>query len=139
MMTRPAEADRAAILKSSSDLLSAVNAGDVDRVLAVWAEDGVMMPPHHPSVEGRDQLASYFRNLFSQFRFEFVFTSSAIQIEGDLAVERVTYTASALPLAGGPPLGDAGKGLHVYGRQRDGTWKLVKDIWNSDRPIARSA
>jgi ketosteroid isomerase-like protein len=30
--------------------------------------------------------------------------------------------------------GDAGKGLHVYRRQPNGSWKLALDIWNSDRP-----
>ena len=29
---------------------------------------------------------------------------------------------------------DVGKGIHVYRRQTDGTWKLQMDVWNSDRP-----
>jgi hypothetical protein len=31
---------------------------------------------------------------------------------------------------------DVGKGLHVYGRQSDGSWKLTHDIWNSDHSLA---
>jgi uncharacterized protein (TIGR02246 family) len=126
--------DRAAVTRATSDLLAAVNAGDVNRVLAVWADDGVMMPPHHPSVIGHVELATYFRNLFSRLHLTFTFTSSEIHIAGDLAFERVTYTAIACPISGGPAVEDVGKGLHLYHRQRDGTWKLMNDIWNSDRP-----
>jgi len=39
------------------------------------------------------------------------------------------------PLEGGPVVQDRGKGLHVYRRQPDGSWKLAQDIWNSDNPV----
>jgi hypothetical protein len=38
-----------------------VNASDADRCSAVWADDGVLMPPHHPSVLGHEAIAKYFR------------------------------------------------------------------------------
>jgi len=55
-------------------------------------------------------------------------------VAGDVAIERVEYTASAWPAEGGPPVQDVGKGVHVYRRQTDGSWKLAQDIWNSDNP-----
>jgi hypothetical protein len=36
-----AELDRAAIMRTTAELLAAVNASDADRCLAVWAADGV--------------------------------------------------------------------------------------------------
>ena len=38
------------------------------------------------------------------------------------------------PPEAGRAVEDAGKGLHVYRRQSDGSWKLMLDIWNRDRP-----
>jgi ketosteroid isomerase-like protein len=102
------------------ELLAAVNASDVDRCLAVWAADGVLMPPHHPSVQGREAIAEYFRNLFSRGTFTFAFTSSHLQLAGDIALERVTYTAIFRSGHGTSRMEDAGKGLHVYGRQLAG-------------------
>jgi uncharacterized protein (TIGR02246 family) len=125
--------DRAVIAKVSSSLLQAVNASDLPAVLAAWAADGTLMPPHHPPVHGREALRSYFRDLFARQRFRFAFTSTVIELAGDMAFEHVTYTATAWPAAGGPALEDRGKGLHVYRRELDGTWKLIRDIWNSDR------
>lgn len=126
--------DRASIAMVSSNLLQAVNASDAGAVLKVWSADGIILPPHHPPVRGHQALGAYFRALFARRRVRFVFTSSVIELAGDMALEHVTYTATAWPAAGGPAREDCGKGLHVYRRQPDGGWKLTHDIWNSDRP-----
>ena len=113
-----------------------MNASSVDRCLAVWAADGVLMPPHHPSVQGHEAIGDYFRSVFSRRRLRFTFTSSDIHLAGDIALERVTYTALTSSENGDSPIEDVGKGLHVYRRQSNGSWKLTQDIWNSDQPAA---
>ena len=128
--------DRAEVMRTTAALLAAVNTSDAERCSAVWAADGVLMPPHHPSVQGHPAIAHYFRALFARSRFRFAFTSSDIRIDGDTALERVTYTATIWPGDNAPPIEDAGKGIHVYRRQRSGSWKLAYDIWNSDQPVA---
>ena len=133
-----AELDRAAIKRTTAELLSAVNASSADRCLAVWAADGVLMPPHHPAVQGHEAIGAYFRSLFSRSRFRFTFTSSHVHRAGDTAWERVTYTAVIWSGSGATPIEDVGKGLHVYGRQADGSWRLVHDIWNSDVLVGRT-
>jgi uncharacterized protein (TIGR02246 family) len=126
------DADRAAIRRVTSEILAAVNASDRGRLLAVWADDGVLMPPNRPAVQGRDALERHFREVFAERRFRFSFTLGDVELAGDVAFERLAYAASAWPTGGGPAVDDAGKGLHVYRRQPDGGWKLVLDIWNSD-------
>ena len=126
--------DVAAIEQVTAALLNAVNGSNLAGVLAVWSEGGVMMPPHHPSVRGREEIERYFRRLFSVSRFRFVFTSSKIEVCGEVAFERVEYEVAAWGTAGGPEVRDVGKGLHVYRLQPDGSWKLAMDIWNSDNP-----
>jgi uncharacterized protein (TIGR02246 family) len=133
--TDHSEADRAAVARATTALFNAVNVSDLTGVLAAWCDDGVMMPPHHPSVHGRAALEEYFRDLFSHSRFAFVFSSSRIELAGDVALERIEYAASAWPTEGGPLVKDVGKGVHVYRRQTDGSWKLAQDIWNSDNPL----
>ena len=128
-----ADIDRAEVTKTTAELLVAVNTCDADRCSALWAIDGVLMPPHHPSVQGHDAIVQYFRNLFSRSRFRFTFTSSHIHLAGDTALERVTYTVTIWRRDDTLLIEDAGKGLHVYGRQPNGSWKLSHDIWNSDQ------
>jgi ketosteroid isomerase-like protein len=127
-----AEIDRADIERTTAELLAAVNVSDADRCGVVWAIDGVLMPPHHPPVHGHDAIVEYFRNIFSRGKFKFTFTSSQIHFAADTAFEHVTYTA-IIWRDGSPPMEDVGKGLHVYRRQPGGSWKLIYDIWNSDR------
>jgi ketosteroid isomerase-like protein len=84
-MKSPLEADEAAVAGSTTALLTAVNNSDVDGVLALWSDDGGLMPPHHSSVYGRAEIERYFTHLFEQRRFKFSFTSSHIQIAGSFA------------------------------------------------------
>ena len=113
-----------------------MNASDVDRVLQVWADDGVLMPPAHPSIHGRAALLQYLGELFLRARFAFEFEPTEIELGTELAVERVNYRVTMWSLGGQKQTEDVGKGLHVYRRQTDGTWKLQIDVWNSDRPAA---
>ena len=125
--------DAVAIGLVTAALLDAVNQSNLAGVLAVWSDGGVLMPPHHPSVHGRQEIERYFRRLFDVRRFTFVFTSSHIEVCGDVAFERVEYEVAASGTGAGPEVRDRGKGLHVFRRQ-SGMWKLAMDIWNSDNP-----
>jgi ketosteroid isomerase-like protein len=125
-------AERAAVVRITASLLRAVNAADLAGVVEVWSDDGVLMPPHHPSVRGRPEIERYFSELFERTRFTFSFTASSLHISGDTAFERVEYSVSARPALGGAEAQDVGKGLHVYRREQNGLWKLAMDIWNSD-------
>jgi ketosteroid isomerase-like protein len=128
-------AERAAVARTTASLLSAVNAADLAGVVAVWSDDGVLMPPHHPSVRGRPEIERYFSELFERTRFTFSFTATTLHISGGTAFERIEYSVSARPSQGGAEARDVGKGLHVYRREPNGLWKLALDIWNSDTPV----
>jgi uncharacterized protein (TIGR02246 family) len=131
-MMAGADFDTAAIARARDALLRAVNASDVSGVVAVWADEGVLMPPHHPAVRGRAAIELYFSQLFAGRRFEFSFTGSHIRVADGLAVEQLAYTATVWSADGGAPARDTGKGIHVYRRDANGSWRLTADIWNSD-------
>jgi len=126
------DADRTAIARASARLVEAVNGSDVAGVMAVWADDGVMMPPGRPSVHGRQAIEESFRQLFSHSRFHFQFTASEIQVVGDIASEHITYVAEAWLDGASQPTRSRGKGLHLFRRVSAGAWVLVADLWNSD-------
>ena len=132
---RPATTtDHAEIHAVSEVLRTAVNAGDVRGILECWAPDGVLMPPHHSSVNGHAAIAEYFHSVFATRRLSFTFTGSSVTPLGDVALERLTFAVVATSVTGGSAAEDVGKGLHVYTRQPGGRWGITQDIWNSDRP-----
>ena len=128
--------DRAAIARTTATLLTAVNSGSVVDVLSVWADDGQLMPPNHPSVRGRAALQDYFSQLFARGKFNFTFTSRDVHVFGEVALERVTYLAEAWLHGSSKSVSSYGKGLHTYRREPGGSWKLINDIWNTDEPPA---
>ena len=136
-MSRDAAAAEPDVHAVAEALRVAVNAGDVAAVLACWASDGVLQPPHHPAVHGHAAIAEYFRNVFAARRLTFTFTASTVTVLGEVALERLSYSAIAVTLIARGRTEDVGKGLHVYSRQLDGSWKLTHDIWNSDLPPTR--
>lgn len=38
------------------------------------------------------------------------------------------------PGAGGEAIEERYKGMHIYRRQPDGTWRIAQDIWNAAMP-----
>ena len=129
----PAVAGDATTIHAVAEALRrAVNGSDVNGIVACWAPDGIMLPPHHAAVRGRTAIGEYFSRVFAARRLTFTFTESSIDVAGDMAIERLHYTAVATAPSG-EATEDVGKGIHIYRRCADGTWQIVQDIWNSDR------
>ena len=49
--------------------------------------------------------------------------------------ERGRYEITLAPKAGDAPMDDTGKYITIYQRQSNGSWKIARDIWNSDQPL----
>ena len=58
-----------------------------------------------------------------------------IEVAGDWAFSRGTYTFTGTKKAGGKPIQIIGKFIHILKRQPDGSWKLTRDCWNHDKPF----
>ncbi|MEE8586821.1 MAG: hypothetical protein V3T83_18425 [Acidobacteriota bacterium] len=59
-----------------------------------------------------------------------------VEVAGDWAFDRGTYTITLTPKAGGEPVfEDEAKYLTITKRQPDGSWKIYRTISNSDRPL----
>jgi ketosteroid isomerase-like protein len=55
------------------------------------------------------------------------------------AFDRGTYRWKAVPRSGGDAIEDHGKYPVILQRQPGGSWKVARDMDNSDRPLAQSA
>jgi len=115
---------------------ASLNAGDADAWATLWAEDGVQMPPDAPPVAGKSQIRESLRRLLAQFRFEMRIRTEEVRTAGDWAFARGMYTATLTPKAGGPAIPIDGKFMTILARQSDGSWKIYRDIFNSNVPPA---
>jgi uncharacterized protein (TIGR02246 family) len=130
--------EAAAVHAVAEALRQAVNGSDVDGIVDCWAPDGIMLPPNHAPVYGRSAIRDYFSRVFASRRLTFTFTDATVGVFGDLAIERLHYTANVAAVDG-PMTEDVGKGIHICTRRADGTWQLAQDIWNSDRSPSASS
>lgn len=109
----------------------ALNAGDLTRLMELYAEDAVDMPPNFPALEGKAAIASDLEYILGEFDAHHQTSIVDIKLGGDLALERANYVMTLTPKAGGEPMTEVGK--HVVIRQKHGDdWKVLWEIWNSD-------
>ena len=125
------EAEKAAIRNLHDQTAAASDAGDL---AALYTDDAIVMPPNEPALVGREAIHTWVQGLFEQFSVEETVTTEEVQVAGDWAFLRGTYTFTATPKAEGEPQEETGKCIHIVQRQPDGSWKNTRIIWNSDQP-----
>ncbi len=130
------EVDVEAINDLRAEYFSAANAADVEALLAVWANDGVSMPPNQPAVTGKEAIRSLWQERFDQNTYDITFTSDESVVSGDWAFVRGITTGTLTPKAGGEPNETKVKSIALYQRQVDGSWKTARVIYSSDNPPA---
>jgi uncharacterized protein (TIGR02246 family) len=113
---------------------SSLNSGDVDRWISLWTEDGVQMPPDTPPVIGRSQIRTTMKAILDCFVFDFAVTPQEVGTAGDWAFSRGIYKATLTPREGGNAVLVDGKYMSILQRQADGSWKIHRDIFNSNTP-----
>jgi len=128
------QADIEAINHVRAAHIAALNNGDVNAWVAAFTNDGVQMPPNAPANLGRESIRAWSQAFLAPFRVEFTLAVDEVQVAGDWAFERGTYTIILTPKASSEPLQDIGKYLTIYQRQPGGAWGMARDIWNSNKP-----
>jgi uncharacterized protein (TIGR02246 family) len=130
------EQDRGAIDKTRNEYMAAWKKGSADRVAALYADDAIVLYPNQPAVVGGAAIQAYFRSFYDQYaQDDFALTSDEVRIAGSWAFDRGSYRLAMAPRGGGPRIEDHGKYLVILARQADGSWKIARDMDNSDRPL----
>lgn len=136
--TKPAPADTsadvAAIKKMQDRELAAVASGNADSALAVYTNDVIVMPAGEPALNGDAAVRGWFEAFTKDNNVAGNYTNNDVEVSGDLGIVHYTGTLTVTPKNGGPAVTEAIKGIHVYKRQPNGSWRIAQDVWNSDAP-----
>jgi ketosteroid isomerase-like protein len=112
-------------------------ASDVDAYVKLYyADDARVLPPNHATETGREAIGALLRSSgsFQEVRF----TILALEGRNDLAYVHGAYQISFTPPGAAEPVGDKGKYVEIWKKQRDGSWKVLLDVYNSDLPAPAS-
>jgi uncharacterized protein (TIGR02246 family) len=128
--SKPA-ADEAAVRRTIADIEQKINLGDTSFV-NVFANDAVIIAPSAPDIVGLDAIRTMYTGLMKQDAMTVHFSTEEVQVSGDMAFERGTYTLRITDKATGHVLQDVkNKHVHIFKRQPDGTWKTWRMMVNS--------
>lgn len=126
-------ADEQAIRDLDRRWIGAVAAKDTGFVARLYADQGAFMPPNAPKALGTSAIRSAWAGLFGMPNLSLTFEPTEIQVSqsGDIAYDIGAYHFGVDSPAG--RVQDEGKYVVVW-RKIGGQWRVVADIFNSDRP-----
>jgi len=131
--TAPASVDPA-VAKVADAFAAAMNAGDAAAAAAVFAEDGIEMPPDRPALRGRAAIEKYYREMFAgPVKLSgFSLTHRESEVAGNVAYLSGVSTVTVTP-PGAPPARQTGKYVVVL-KRIGGRWFAADAIHNADGP-----
>lgn len=118
--------DERAVREVHSTWIDAVNAGELDRLLALMADDVVFLGPGRAPL-GRYVFSPSFSAAHQQSRIRCVSELEEVVVVGEVAYTRARDSLSVTPRAGGGAVQLAGHRITIYRKQRDGRWLLARD------------
>jgi uncharacterized protein (TIGR02246 family) len=129
-----AGAVRQAVEAANARFVDAAKRGDTATLASMYTDDAVLMMSNSEAARGRNAIAKWHGGMLSQMPMkEFSLRTDDVVLGGDLAVETGRYEMTLQP-RGGSEVKDKGKYVVVWKRQADGSWKILRDIANSDLP-----
>lgn len=131
------EADEAAIHALLDIVERTFQDGDLDTAMTVFDDDVVIISQGEPDLAGTSAIRAGYEAMLSQFDVDAELTTEEIEIAGDLAYERGTYTLKLTEKASGQVVLDTvNRHIHIFKRQPDGAWKTWRMMVNSPEPVA---
>jgi ketosteroid isomerase-like protein len=129
------EADRKAILEFNERYVKALNTSDMALLSSLTAEDHIMMAPNAPAFVGKEANDKLNGPVLAKYDNVEVWTPLETEVGGDWAWQRGAYDITMTPKDGkGKQLRSVGKFLHIYRRNADGSWQMIRDMYSSDYP-----
>ena len=129
------EADAAAIRSLFDEATAALNPGGGD-IVDLDAEDAVIMYANEAAVIGKEAIRAREQRFDDQATFEETRSVEEIVASGDWAFVRWTGTGTVTPKDGGESSEFNRKGITIFQRQPDTSWKIARVISNSNLPLA---
>ena len=132
------EADMEAIRNLSEKLFKALEVGDVNTMKSIFSINLVELPPNAPIIQDMEKSLSRQEKNAGKFIIDYDFTFKEVSINGDWAFVRWGTKSKTTPSIGGETVEGSYKGIWIWQKEADGSWKLARSIWNSDLTVEQN-
>ncbi len=133
--TVKARNDNTAIEATLKQYEVALNASDVDGIMALYADDGVFMPSEAPTAAGKEQVRAAYEYVLGIIKLDIAFSIDEIFQYGDFAFARTLSRGEVTVLAEGVTLPEENRELFVLKRTGD-DWRIARYMFNKMSPPA---
>jgi uncharacterized protein (TIGR02246 family) len=107
------------------------SAGNLNALIALYAEDAVFLPANGSRVTGRSAIRDLFEKAQAVNTSDLRIHSKVMEQSGDLAYDSGEYEETGT--SGGVPRSGRGNYLVVFRRQGKNQWRIVEHMW-TDAP-----
>jgi ketosteroid isomerase-like protein len=108
----------------------------VEKLVAHYADNAVLMAPGMASVSGRDDIRKSLKSMIEDYGLSLKFQAARVEVSsaGDMGFTQGTYQMTMTDPASKQVIHDHGSYVTTYRKQPDGSWKAVADIATSEVP-----
>lgn len=128
----PTEEDREALMHIDRAWAAAAATGNIDSIVAYWADDAIVLPPDQPAVVGKQAIRVFVQQsaAIPGFSITWAPEQATISTGGDIGymIERNTVTFAD---STGAIHTQYGKAVTIWRKGQAGEWKCVVDTWNN--------
>jgi ketosteroid isomerase-like protein len=120
--------------QASMDLVTALRARDVPKIMELMATDVILLPPGHDLTGGRREVEALLKEFLGKNAMELAFSSLGSSGSERLGFDVGQYELTLKPEGGAARAKSRGKYLAVYRQDEKERWKLAYLSWNSSEP-----
>ncbi len=120
------------LMQISRDWSKSAATDSIEKTLSYWADDALVMSPGQSPIRGKQAIREMIKGSSKIPGFKISWEPLSVQVSenGDMAYmieqNQITVNDSL-----GKPVTEYNKGVTVWRREADGSWKNVVDIWNT--------
>jgi uncharacterized protein (TIGR02246 family) len=113
----------------------ALNANDLEKILALYGSEPVFMPQHAPALIGRDAVRAGYKQVFETLKLNIRFEVHEIEEAGDWAWARTSSAGRTRILAAGVEVTEGNNELFIF-RREGGEWRIHRYLFSTNQPRA---
>lgn len=124
--------DRVAIETRRQAWINTTTAGDAEACMWLLTEDVVWFPPGMAALGGREAVRDWMAPFFDLYEYDFSVHGPRLQLAGDWAVDRGTFTSALISRHDGRRSSHSGEYLIVWRRESDQEWYIERYVHLAD-------
>jgi uncharacterized protein (TIGR02246 family) len=120
-------AEEEAIRRVMASYNDALNSGSTNAALALYAEDGVFMPPYSQSAVGKEAVRKAYDAVFAELKFDVKFTVVELVVMApNWAYVRTNSAGVTGHASTGKTTAEANQELFIFRKGEDGQWRIAR-------------